>query len=118
MAGFRISINGHLDIWRLPPDGSLSPIVQQVFNVDSDSIAVVNNYIDERIKDIVLSGGMKVYDSPNHITVGKMNPWKTIPLHMIAYLSFTLEPMIGELPVYNSRTRTVEVASGKDIIKQ
>ena len=79
MAGYRITIVGHLDVWRLPPDGSLPAEARQVFNVDAESDRALNEFIDQRIGDIVASGAMKAYRNPEDRTIGKMNDWFTVP---------------------------------------
>ena len=118
MAGFRIIIIGHLDIWRIPPDGSLPRELQQIFNVDAESDAQLNDFIDQRMGDIAASGAMKAYRDPNRRQIGKLEQWITVPLHMITHLSYQVQPLAGEMPVFSSAEGKAILPSGKDVVIQ
>lgn len=118
MPGYRVSIIGNLDLWRMPPDGSLPKQIVQVFNVDAESDAQLNNFIDERMADIAASGAMKVYRDPNKRQIGKIDPWITVPLHMITHLSYDVQLLTGEVPVYSKSEGKSIVPSGKDVMIQ
>ncbi|HXQ34300.1 MAG TPA: hypothetical protein VN843_09825 [Anaerolineales bacterium] len=118
MPGYRVSIIGHIDLWRMPPDGSLPKEIVQVFNVDADSDAQLNSFIDERMADIAGSGAMKAYLDPNKRQIGKLDPWITVPLHMITHLSYRVQLLAGEVPVYSKAEGKSIVPSGKDVIVQ
>lgn len=118
MAGYRVIIVGHLDIWKMPPDGSLPNEIIQVFNVDADSDAQLSNFIDTRMADIVGCGAMKVFRDPDIREIGKLQPWITVPLHMIAYLSYKIKSLTGELPMYSKSEGKSVLPSGKDVVTQ
>ena len=115
MAGFRISIIGHVDFWRMPPDGSLPKEIIQVFNVDAESDASVNEFINARMADIVGSNAMKAYRDPSRREIGKLTTWITVPLHMITHLSYEVRLLAGELPVFDTSEGKSIVPSGKDV---
>lgn len=115
MAGYRVAITGHLDVWRLPPSGSLPNEIVQVFNVNAESDAELSNFIDARVADIMGSGAMKVFRNPEIREIGKLQDWITVPLHMITHTSFTTKLLTGELPVYSRAEGKSIVPSGKDI---
>lgn len=118
MAGYRITIVGHLDVWKLPPDGSLPSEIYQIFNVDAESDAQMNKFIDDRMADIAATGAMKAYRDPNSRKIGKIEPWITVPLHMITHLSFKVRPLTGEVPIFDKNEGKSIVASGKDVVIQ
>ena len=118
VAGFRILIIGHLDIWRIPPDGSLPREIHQIFNVDAESDAQLVNFVDERIVDVVSSGWMRVYRDPSKRQIGKLEPWISVPLHMITHLSYQVQPLTGEVPIFSSAEGKAVLPSGKDVVIQ
>lgn len=118
MAGYRVAIIGHLDEWKLPPSGSLPKQVVQVFNVNAETDAQLNDFIDARVADIMGSGGMKAFRNPEERTIGKIQDWITVPLHMITHTSFTIKLLIGELPVYSRAEGKSIVPSGREVVKQ
>lgn len=118
MAGYRVVIIGHLDEWKLPPDGSLPKQVVQVFNVQAESDAQLSDFIDTRMADIAGSGAMKVFRNPEERTIGQLQDWITVPLHMITHVSFRTKLLTGELPVYSKSEGKSIVPSGKDVTVQ
>lgn len=118
MAGYRVAIIGNLDEWRLPPDGSLPKQIVQVFNVNAESDAQLSDFIDARVADIMGSGAMKVFRNPEERTIGKLQDWITVPLHMITHTSFKTKLLTGELPVYSRAEGKSIVPSGKEVVKQ
>ena len=118
MAGYRVIIVGHLDVWKMPPDGSLPGEVVQVFNVDAESDAQLTNFIDARMGDIAGSGAMKVFREPDTRAIGKLQEFITVPLHMITHISFKTKLLTGELPVYSKAEGKSIVPSGKEVVKQ
>lgn len=93
----------------MPPDGSLPNEIVQVFNVDAESDSQLSNFIDARMADIAGSGAMKVFRDPDVREIGKLQPWITVPLHMITHVSYRLKLLTGDLPVYSK-------AEGKSIL--
>jgi hypothetical protein len=118
--GYRLTIYGHLDVWKIPPDGSLGtePTIRQVYNVEAGNLRDVNKFLDERLADIVGANAMKVYKDPDKRELTKIEPWIVVPMHMITHLSFSVRQLTGEVPIYNSTKGIVEVPSGKEVIKQ
>jgi hypothetical protein len=116
--GYRVRIVGNLDIWRMPPDGSLPKEIVQVFNVDAESDAQLNSLIDERMADVVGSGAMKVYRDPSKRELGKLDSWIVVPLQMITHLSYRVQLLAGEVPVYSKAEGKSIVPSGKDVTIQ
>lgn len=115
MPAYHVVITGHLDEWKLPPDGSLPRKIHQVYNYDVDSPAQLGRQIDERQADIFGSGGMKVRLDPFKIKVGVLEPSITVPLHMITHLSFKVIPMTGEMPIL--KNGEIVLKSGKEVVK-
>lgn len=115
MAGYRVAIIGHMDVWKMPPNGSLPNEIIQVFNVDAESDGQLSNFIDARMADIVGSNAMKVYRNPEERTIGKLQDWITVPLHMLTHLSYKINLLTGELPVYSKAEGKSIVPSGKDV---
>lgn len=114
MPGYRVVIVGHLDIWKKPPNGSLPDEILQAYNVDVDTEAGLSNFIDARMADIVGSGAMKVYRDPDMREIGKLQPWITVPLHMITHVSYRLKLLTGDLPVYSKAEGKSVLPDGSD----
>lgn len=115
MAGYRVLIVGHLDVWKMPPDGSLPNEIAQVYNVDAESDAQLSDFIDKRMADVAGSGAMKVFREPDTREIGKLQEWIVVPLHMITHLSFRTKLLSGELPIYSRSEGKSVVPSGKDV---
>jgi len=115
MPAYHVVITGHLDEWKLPPDGSLPKEIHQVYNYDVDSLAKLGREIDDRQADICGSGAMKVRRDPFKIKVGVLEPSIIVPLHMITHLSFKVTLMTGEMPIL--KNDEIVLKSGKDVVK-
>lgn len=118
MAGYRVLIIGHLDVWKLPPDSALPNEIAQVFNVDAESDAQLSDFIDKRMADIAGSGAMKVFRDPDIREIGKLQEWIVVPLHMITHISFKTKLLTGELPMFSKNEGKSIVPSGKDVAIQ
>lgn len=115
MPSYHVVITGHLDEWKLPPDGSLPKKIHQVYNYDVETPRQIGEQIDARQADIVGSGAMKVRLDPFRVKIGALEPSITVPLHMITHLSFKVIPMTGEVPYL--KNGEIVVKSGKEVVK-
>src|SRR5208282_1566373 len=116
MASYHVVITGHLDEWRLPPDGSLPSQIHQVYNYDTENPQKIVEQVDLRMGDILQSGAMKAYKDPFNLKVGAIEPFYTIPLHMITHLTHKVIPVTGETPFLNTKGE-LYVKSGKAVVK-
>lgn len=112
-ATHRVTIIGHVDVNKKPDD--LPFKIRQVFNVEGTD-AQVNDFVDARMADIIGSGAIKALDNPDHREIGKLLPWKAVPLHMLTHISFEVKTLTGENPLFDKEKKTSVVKGGKKAV--